>query len=192
IDCNDGDFIGYGFNAIIVNASKQYYYNQSKSVTIKRLGETELTILNPPDLTVFNSGDTFNLTILYNDTVKNQGIDGATIDYQLDPSASYKSINVVPLGNGYYNITFNCNDADFSYGPNTIEVNAEKTYYNNQSKSIANTILAETELTILNPPDLTVFNSGDTFNLTVLYNDTVKNQGIDGATIDYQLDPSAS
>ncbi len=189
IDCNDNDFNGYGPKNIEINASKHYYNNQTKTVQITIYGETELTILNPPDLTVFNSGDTFNVTVLYNDTVKNQGINGATIEYQLDPSASYKSINIAPLGSGKYNITIDCNDGDFiGYGLNTIIVNASKQYYYSQSKSVTIKILGETSLSATRIPDQSYYTAAETFNISVYYDDTVKSAGINGATIDVYVD----
>ncbi len=189
IDCNDTDFNGYGPKNIEISASKQYYNNQTKTVQITIYGETELTILNPPDLTVFNSGDTFNVTVLYNDTVKNQGIDGAIIEYQLDPSASYKSINIVPLGSGKYNITIDCNDGDFiGYGLNTIIVNASKQNYYNQSNSININILGETSLSATRIPDQSYYTAAETFSISVYYRNTVKSLGITGAEVVVDVD----
>ncbi|NVM46678.1 MAG: hypothetical protein HWN79_17365, partial [Candidatus Lokiarchaeota archaeon] len=155
--------------------------------------ESYLTIYGDTDLipslpsTNFDASNIFNITVFFNDTGLDLGIDGATIDVYVDENP-YSAVKF-DYGTGYYNITIDCSDPIFSdYKTFTIRVNASKQYYHNQTETVQFTIYGETELTILDPPDLTVFNSGDTFNVTIFYNETVKNEGIGGATIDVYVD----
>ncbi len=148
---------------------------REKIITI--LGETEL-IPSLPAYT-FDASDTFDIEVYFNDTGLIQGIESATITYQIE-SSPVRTDSITILGNGYYNITIDCNDTDFSgYGPKSIEINASKIYYNNQSEVVDITILGETNLdgSILKSS----FDSTEIFNVSLFYNDTVKDSGIFGA-----------
>ncbi len=150
---------------------------REKIITI--LGETDL-IPSLPKFT-FDASETFNIDVFFNDTGLDDGINGADIIYRLDNGAI--RFDDLDHGNGTYTITVNCNDADFSdYGLNLIEINASKTYYNNQSEVVEITILGETDLdgSILKSS----FDSTETFNVSLFFNDTVKNSGIFGAIRD--------
>jgi len=117
--------------------------------------ESYLTIYGDTDLilglpkTTFDSGDIFNMTVFYNDTGQDLGIEADVFSYQIGAGRIRTTENVTYIGNGNYTITFSCNDTDFNYGLNTIIVNTTKQYYNNQSESVSITILGETEATIL-------------------------------------------
>ncbi|MHA2339727.1 MAG: hypothetical protein ACXACX_20660, partial [Candidatus Hodarchaeales archaeon] len=153
-----------------------------KLITI--LGETSLTPTLP--VSTFDAGDIFDIELYFEDTGLSQGIESATITYKIE-SGPIRSDNINITGNGYYNITIDCNDADFgAYGPNSIELNASKDFYNNQSDTIEITILGETTLddTI---PKLS-FNSTETFDVSLFFNDTVKGIGIDTAIIEVYAD----
>ena len=186
--CNDTDF-NYGLNTIIVNTTKQYYNNQSESKSITILGETEATILYPPNNAVFDSGDTFDLTIFYNDTVKDLGIAGATINYSLNGGISYRFDNINYIGSGEYNITISASDSDFNgYGTKNIIVNSSKQYYYNQSNSLTLNLLGETSLSSQKIPAKPYYTAAESFNISVYYNDTVKSLGINGARVDIDVD----
>ncbi|MHA1533334.1 MAG: hypothetical protein ACTSP8_01265, partial [Promethearchaeota archaeon] len=154
--------------------------------TITVIADTSLTLQPYPLKYTFYSGDTFNLTAYYEDTGLNQGIEADSITYQIG-TGSVRDASSFYIGGGYYNITIDANDVDFNYGPNTIVVNVEKTYYNNQTSSEIITILAETDAYIAYPVMNDVFDSGDTFDLELYYNDTVQDTGITGAIIEYSL-----
>jgi len=153
------------------------------------IADTDLT-LSVPKFT-FDSGETFNMTVFYEDTGQTLGVQADDIFYQIG-AGPIRRDNIVYNENGYYNITFSCNDADFNYGPNAIIVNVEKTYYNNQTDFLVVTVLAETDANILYPSNNRIFDSGDTFILAIHYNDTVKDLGIASATIEYSLDGGLS
>ncbi|KKK70513.1 hypothetical protein LCGC14_2923230, partial [marine sediment metagenome] len=74
IDCNDSQFIDYGQQKIIINASKQDYNNLSKSINIKILGETSLTFINPAGGSNFDSLNIFNITVEFNNTIRTDDI----------------------------------------------------------------------------------------------------------------------
>ncbi|MHA2398439.1 MAG: hypothetical protein ACXADU_06075 [Promethearchaeota archaeon] len=143
---------------------------------IRIFGETSL-IPSLPD-TTFNASDTFVIDLFFNDTGLDAGIPGAIITHRLDGGAIKSAAS--DLGNGNYQIIVDCNDPDFSaYGPNLIEIIANKTYYNNQSETEQIIILGETDLdsSILK----NFFDSTETFNVSLYLNDTVKGSGIFGA-----------
>jgi len=184
IYCNDNDFNGYGPKTVYFYAEEHYYNNQSTSIQFRILGETDLVIIRPQNYTVFNSRDSFNVTLFYNDTVKNEGISGANIQYSLNGGTSYTSDNITSIGQGMYNITILASDPQFpSYGLNNLIFNISRQDYHNQSKLLTIKILGETSLNLIKVPDKTYYRSTETFNITAYYNDTIKNIGISGARI---------
>ncbi|TXT65079.1 MAG: hypothetical protein BAJALOKI1v1_470001 [Promethearchaeota archaeon] len=187
IDCNDSDLI-YGDNTITINASKQYYNEATTTFNFSVFAETSLSIEYPPLDSFYNSSETFKVRVFFNDTIKDLGIDNAIINYSLDGGNSYRGDNVEDFNDGYYNITVNCNDTQFNdYGDITLIVNASKAYHHNKSEQVNISVKGETSLTILNPSDFDSFNSGDTFNITVQYNDTSRNQGISDASFTVKI-----
>ncbi|MFX1317422.1 MAG: hypothetical protein ACFE9T_16290, partial [Promethearchaeota archaeon] len=184
IDCNDGEFNSNGPNSITINASKQFYNNQSKTIDIVILAETSLTIIRPLNGAIFDSSDTFNITIKYNNTVRSEIIDSPNINYSLDGGNTYRWDNIKSIGDNKYNITVNCTDAQFgNYGLQNIIVNASKSYYYNQSESFSITITGDTSLALTKWPDQSFYYSDEVLNITAHFNDTAKNQGIDGANV---------
>jgi hypothetical protein len=182
IDCNDTDLI-YGKNTITINASKQYYNEATTSFDFTVLAETSLNITYPPLDSFYNSSESFEIRVFFNDTIKDQGIDNAIINYSLDGGNTYRGDKVENFNDGYYNISIACNDTQFNdYGEIPIIVNASKAYHHNQSEQVNISLKGETSLKIISPSDLDPFNSGDTFNITVQFNDTSRNQGISGAS----------
>jgi len=124
---SDNDFNGYGPKTVYFYAEEQYYNNQSTSIQFTILGETNLVIIRPQPNAVFNSGDTINVTLLYNDTI---GISGANIQYSLNGGTTFRSDNVVDIGQGKYNITISASDSQFpSYGLNNLVFNVSKQYF---------------------------------------------------------------
>jgi len=184
IDANDVDF-NYGPNTIVVNVEKTYYNNQTSSEIITILAETDANIVIPPDNAVFNSTDSIILQIFYNNTVKDVGITGATIDYSLDGGNNYIQENISPEGPGEYNITISASDSRFGgYGFKNIIVNCSKDYYYNQSKSITVRFIGETTpITATRIPNKAYYTAAETFNISLYYEDSAKNIGISGADI---------
>ncbi|KKL92809.1 hypothetical protein LCGC14_1880980, partial [marine sediment metagenome] len=192
INSNDVNFTNYGSVDIIINASKSYYYNQSKSLNIKITGNTSLTLSKCPDKSPYFSNEIFNITAYFNDTARNQGISGATIEVDIDGTPYISSINVTrikDLGDGNYNITINCSDTIFrNYGLFNLRVNASKSNYYNKSESLNPIIIGNTSLIILSPSDGSIYTTVQIFNIIVQYDDVVNGTGISNATIMYSLD----
>jgi hypothetical protein len=187
--CNDADFTNYGLNSITVNTYKDYFNNQTRNTSITILAETDANIVYPPDNAVFDSTDSIVLQIFYNNTVKDVGITGATINYSLDGGNNYIQENISPEGPGEYNITISASDSWFGgYGFKNIIVNCSKDYYYNQSKTVTIQILGITSITPQKIPDQPYYNSAETFNISIYYEDTAKSIGISGATIDVDVD----
>ncbi|NHJ86819.1 MAG: hypothetical protein FK734_15260, partial [Asgard group archaeon] len=190
INAADPDFNGYGVKTIIVNTSKQYYYNQSESISITIIGETSLNAIKIPDQTSYNASEAVVIQLYYNDTVKDLPIDGATISYEIEGMGlRYDSIDPVSIGLGYYEITIDCNDTNFNgYGLKSVEVYANSSFYYNQSLQLSFFILGETDLTTLKVPDQSSYNASETMLIRLYFNDIVKNVPIDGATISYEIE----
>ncbi|MFW9876723.1 MAG: hypothetical protein ACFFG0_26815 [Candidatus Thorarchaeota archaeon] len=184
IDCNDTDFSGYGLKSIEINASKDFYNNQSKQVDITILGETAL-VPSIPKLS-YNSTENFDIALFFNDTVKDLGVDGATISVYVNETL-YNDAVITPYGGGDYNITVDCDDNIFdddSYGYFNLSVVVEKSFYYNQSTWFIIYITGETSVSANKYPDPVVgyYNSDETFNITAYFEDIGRNEGIPGGT----------
>ncbi len=192
IDCNDTDFGDSGLFSIMINASKHYYNNDTETVEITIIGETDLKLSKFPDKLSYNSSEIFNITAYFNNTVRNKGIDGASIDVEID-GVSYTPL-LLPdnYAQGYYNITIECNAIGFDvYGSRPIVVIINLTHYYNQSETIYAYVIGETELTADRYPNIAFYNSTKTFNITAYFNDTPRSQGINGATISVKIKGTA-
>ncbi|MFW9782656.1 MAG: hypothetical protein ACFFFB_10280, partial [Candidatus Heimdallarchaeota archaeon] len=195
IDCNDTDFSAYGPNSIEINASKSFYNNQSRTEQINILGETFLTGSTPKQL--FNSTETFDIAIFYNDTVKDVGVDGGSIELYVNQTL-YSPLAINDYLDGNYNITIDCDADEFdilNYGSVNITVNIEKSYYHNRTIEFIIDVIGNTDLEINKFPDpLTgYYNSDETFNITVYFKDVGRNEGINGGSLKvYVKEVSAS
>ncbi|MFX1281968.1 MAG: hypothetical protein ACFFA3_21645, partial [Promethearchaeota archaeon] len=185
IDCSDSDFTAYGFNSIEINASKIYYHNQSITEQIVILGETDITGSIPKYS--FNSTETFDVSLFYNDTVKDIGIDGGTIEVYINETL-YNPVAINDYADGNYNITINCDDDVFDtweYGYFNLTLEIEKSYYYNQSIEFIIHITGETSLEVTKYPDPAIgyYNSDETFNVTAYFKDIGRNEGINGGLV---------
>jgi len=182
IDCSHVDFGDYGSFIVRVNASKTYYTNQTDTVPLEIRGDTATTITKIPDKPVYDSGEILNITVYFNDTAKNQGIIGANITVEVKGTPYYTTI--FDNGDGYYNITLNLTDPEFSgYGVFDIRIDTNLTFYINHTDYTDINIYIVTETTVSQEPYKATYDSGDALNISIYYNDTVKNLGISGANI---------
>ncbi|KKM90103.1 hypothetical protein LCGC14_1242000, partial [marine sediment metagenome] len=151
--------------------------------TLKVVADTELTIIRPPQNVIFNASRIFNMTIIYNDTGQNKNITDADIQYKINDGA-YSTINenVTYIGYSKYNITFDCNNT-FNYGLNNITIKANGTYYSSQTETLNITIWGETSATFDKNPIKSVYDSGSALNISVYFEDIIKNTGISGADL---------
>jgi len=153
------------------------------------LAETSLVINQPIQNSIFNSSKIFNITITYSDTGQALDISDGDIYYKIN-AETYSSVNdsVEYIDNGQYNITFDCNNTAFNYGSNTIAIRANNSYYHNQTETLDFFILGETSLNRSIPK--MSFDSGEIFNVTLYFNDTVKNIGINEPTVEIFINSS--
>ncbi|GAG79424.1 unnamed protein product [marine sediment metagenome] len=159
-------------------------------IVIGITGETSLDVSVMPVRNFYYSTEVFNITAYFNDTARNQGINGATIDIDVDGSV-YSPLSLFDYGNGYYNITVDCSDPIFSnYGSFQMRINATKLNYYKSVDSSFELIVGNTTLTRLSPPLNSPYVSGESFNITIFYRDVVQDSGINGATIDIDVDGS--
>jgi hypothetical protein len=123
-----------------------------KLITI--LEESQLTFTSPLANSEYNLGEIFNITVYFNNSRLNLPISGADIDIDVNGTA-YNPLSTFDYGNGYYNITVNSSDSDFSsLGWFGIRIKASKQYYNNQSEIINIKILGDfTKPVIANEAD---------------------------------------
>ncbi|MFX1479643.1 MAG: hypothetical protein ACFFCI_16090, partial [Promethearchaeota archaeon] len=182
IDCNDTDFSAYGPNIIEINATKDYYNNQSKVVTISIWGETDLVSSIPKSS--FNSTETFDVSLFYNDTVKDSGVSGASIEAYINESL-YSPIGINDYLDGNYDVTINCDDDVFDtqgYGYFNLSLSIENSYYYNHTTSFIIKITGETSLGATKYPDPVIgyYNSDQTFNITAYFEDIGRSEGISG------------
>ncbi|MFX0011122.1 MAG: PKD domain-containing protein, partial [Candidatus Hermodarchaeota archaeon] len=188
ISASDPQFNGYGIKSIDVNASKQFYYNQSESVTIKFLGETTpISPVRVPDKVYYTAAETFNISLYYEDSVKSIGVSGATITVDVGGTV-YNPTALTDYGDGNYDMIIDCSDAIFSsYGVFPIRINVTKTNYYNQTYTLDTLIVGNESLTVLAPNTGAVYITGQSFDINIEYVDTILSTGIDGATIEYSL-----
>ncbi|MBA7520187.1 hypothetical protein ES705_12280 [subsurface metagenome] len=184
-DCNNTEF-NYGSNTITIRANNTYHNNQTETLNIIILGETNLSRPFPKTYN-FDSGETFNITLYFNDTVKNLGINESTVDITVNSSA-YTPLDFFDYGNGYYNLTVNCSDDVFDiqgYGFFNLSINSEKINYYSQTTSFIIYIKGETNLAATKFPEPIkgYYNSDETFNITVFFNDLARNEGINDGIV---------
>ncbi|MHA2032037.1 MAG: hypothetical protein ACW99Q_21920, partial [Candidatus Kariarchaeaceae archaeon] len=191
--CNDINFTNYGPQVILVDVNKSFYENQTIRFDITITGDTNLTLIKYPDKLFYYSDEILNITAHFNDTSRNQGIDGANVQIYVKNASTglydLYSTNIIPENNGDYNITVNCSDSIFErYGWFDLKINASKQYYHNASGPSLDHVIGTTSLTLIDPAVNSVFIKGEIFNVTVQFYDVVKPEGIDVANINYTLD----
>jgi hypothetical protein len=194
VDCNDSDFNYYGNKDIIIYALKQNYAEQSKTLSIDITGLTDLVIQAPSQNTSFDSSDSIKIRIFFNDTIKDEGIINAIINYSLNGGSTFLCRNVQDFNNGTYIITIDPTHPDFEdisgqfYGPKDIIIEAKKQYYYNQTSPTLNiNLIGETGLSLTNTPDKGYYNSEETFTIELFFNDTERNEGILSADLSYRI-----
>ncbi|MEJ2276520.1 MAG: hypothetical protein P8Y70_02050 [Candidatus Lokiarchaeota archaeon] len=193
VDCNDSDFNYYGNKNIIVYAQKQYYEGKSDSFSIKITGLTDLILQNPSQGSTYNSSESIKIQLFFNDTVKDEGISGAIINYSLNGGTTFLWRNVQDYNNGTYIITIDCTNPDFNYtgtyyGLKNIIIQARKQYYYNETNLPLNiNIRGETSLSLSKSPDKVFYASNETLNLEIYFNDTARDEGISSASISYRI-----
>ncbi len=162
------------------------YYNQTDARSITVFGETSIIVNQIPAQTTYDSTNSLNISIYYQDTLRSTGISGAIILIDVE-GANYVT-NIYDYGNGYYNITINFADGAFAgYGIFDLDITVNMTNYYNQTDARSITIFGDTSISITKYPDTPIYDSNDVFNITIFYNDTARIQGISGASISIEL-----
>ena len=146
IACDDSEFAGFGNKQIEIFANELYHNNQSEDIDLTILGLTEIVDISLINNTFFNSSETIVIELYYNDTVRDLGIDSAIVEYSIEGN-SYRSDNVVDLGNGNYTIDISAIDNEFGgYGLKTIGVRINKDFYYNHTLDYSINLLGETSV----------------------------------------------
>ncbi|MFX0017146.1 MAG: hypothetical protein ACFFAK_01535 [Promethearchaeota archaeon] len=137
------------------------------------VGDTSLSIVSPPENSIFLKGENFNITIEYNDIILSQGIADATVEYSLDGGSTYNSTAVQYIGNGRYNLTVRVADPDFpSYGFVDVIISASETFYVNLTDIYTFHRQITTDIYPSNSPNLGSIIRGQNVSYTFDYYDT--------------------
>ena len=175
IDCSILD--PYGPQSISISLNHTDYQNKTLDYNFKLIGLSDLTLITPTQNAFFNSDQNFNITVYYNSTTNNQPING-TMWYSINGGA-WQSTADNNGTTGYYNITIECSIFD-PYGPQSVSISLNQTYYQNKTLYFNFTIIGLTDLILINPSQNQLFSTNQTFNIIVYFNDTLKTQPIDG------------
>ncbi|MHA1336545.1 MAG: hypothetical protein ACTSPW_12470 [Promethearchaeota archaeon] len=181
-----------GTFVIQIIMKKFNYANVSYSfnLTIKPL-PTSLTVIDisPDKQGIFDSDDVFNITVFYNDTMKNTGLDNlgsAKIYYSINGS-SYQLGLIFNGTSGYYYLQINCSEF-LNWGKIKIVMIATLFGYENATAEYNFIINGLTKLIITDPASGINQISNQNFTITIYFNDTIKNAGITSAYISYSVD----
>ncbi|MHA1752246.1 MAG: hypothetical protein ACTSYZ_07750 [Candidatus Helarchaeota archaeon] len=191
---NSSGFYSYRFNGTIlgdfyyvINASKYGYIGQTITFLIH-------VIRNPTNLVLYmNSTVQVNRTIYYNETLILEILFNNTYTREGISNANVKLNDTIALngnGTGFYQYIFNgTNLGDFHY-----RINASKYGYINASLEFdIHVIERKTNITIYVNGSITNNWSiyyNETILITAYYNDTLRNEGIDGASVNITLNPT--
>jgi len=177
------EFDGYGPFTIYLMLNKTYYYNQTESLNINILGLTSSQIDSPVQDQTYDSDEVLTITLSYDDSVKNILIDNADIQWKVGLGGTYSSTNVTYVS-GNYQIVLWLSYSEFNgYGPFTIYLMLNKTYYYNQTESLNINILGLTSSQIDSPTQDQTYDSDVILTIVLSYDDSVKSVPIDNANI---------
>ncbi|MHA1439253.1 MAG: hypothetical protein ACTSPD_16910 [Promethearchaeota archaeon] len=155
---------------------------------MKILGETKLILISPNLGINYLSTEKFNITVYFNDTIKNIGISGALIERDIN-NTGFASKNYYDYGNGTYDITiFNWQVRKIGFGLIIISINASLAYFNNQTTNY-NYYLYNATMQTIDSNFLNVVRSNNiTFTIHYLWNNS---NPIAGASLQVtSIDPS--
>ena len=167
----------YGPQSVSISLNHTDYQNKTLNYQFTVLGLSDLTLITPGQNASFNSDQTFNVTVYYNSTTNHQPING-TMWFSINGGAWQSTINNNGT-DGYYNITIDGSTFD-PYGPQSISISLNHTDYQNKTLYFNFTIIGLTELILINPSQNQLFSTNQTFSIIVYFNDTLKNQPING------------
>jgi hypothetical protein len=137
------------------------------------VGDTSLTILDPPENSVFLKDQFFNITIEYADMALGRIISNGEVGYSLDGGSTYNYTVVQHIGNGQYNLTVRVADPDFpTYGFVDVIISAAETFYVNQTDTYTFHRQITTEISPGNSADLGNIIRGQNVSYTFNFYDT--------------------
>ncbi|UCC18582.1 MAG: hypothetical protein JSV62_10785 [Promethearchaeota archaeon] len=175
IDCSK--LFPYGPQIVSISLNQTFYHNSSLDYNFSVIGLSELKLISPVQKSFFTPDQIFNITVYYNDTTNDQPING-TMWYSIN-GGMWQSISNNNGTTGYYNITIDC--STFSpYGPQSVSISLNQTYYQNQTLIYQFSIGGFSELILIKPSQNATFYANQTFDVIVYYNDTTNDQPING------------
>ena len=188
VDCSDFAHDDYGLKTVQIKANKTCYENQTLNYNFEVICLTNLNLIGPSQDDTFNTSQIFNITLYFNDINTNSPTDNVNISYNID-GQGWLWTNINNGASGYYNITVDCsNFAHDDYGSKTVQIKANKTYYENQTLNYNFEVICLTSLNLIEPSQDDTFFTNQQFNITIYFEDINKNAAIDGATIYYSID----
>jgi len=181
------EFNGYGPFTIYMMLNKTNYYNQTESLSINILGLSSSQIDSPAQDQIYDSDEIVTIVLSYDDSVKNIPIDNADIQWKVGLGGTYSSTNVTYVA-GDYQIELWLSYSEFDgYGPFTIYMMLNKTYYYNQTESLNINILGLTTSQVDSPTQDQTYDSDEIVTIVVSYDDSVKNIPIDNSDIQWKV-----
>ncbi|MFX1495020.1 MAG: hypothetical protein ACFFBZ_12110 [Promethearchaeota archaeon] len=181
------EFDGYGPFIIYIMLNKTHYYNQTESLNINILGLTTSQIDSPAQDQIYDSDEILTIILSFDDSVKNVPIDIADIQWKVGLGGTYSSVNVTYVS-GNYQIELWLRNSEFDgYGPFTIYMILNKTYYYNQTKLLNFTILGLTSSQVESPAQDQTYDSDEIVIIVLSFDDIVKNIPIDTANIQWKV-----
>ena len=175
VDCSAFD--PFGPQSVSISLNHTYYQNKTLNYQFSVTGLSEVILIEPAQNATFFSDQIFNIIIYHNDTIDNKPIN-STMWYSINGGA-WQSTTVNNGTAGYYDLTIDCSTFD-PYGSQIISISLNQTFYQNKTLNFYFIIYGATDLILINPFQNQLFNTNQTFSIVVYFNDTTKNQPIDG------------
>ena len=176
IEINSSSALGIGEWTIYINASlnsaywgnKAHHYKMGETTFTLRITEIETTF-TPVSFPSSNIpwGQIFNITVRYNNTQKNCGISGATINID-NWGIIHSNWDYLYLGNGLYKISINSSIINGSQLEQllSVSIHINKSNYVSKTTTVFVTIRKiETRIDYV-PPDITPINNTALLNFT--------------------------
>jgi len=141
-------------------------------------------LVSPSQNEFFNTNQSFNLIVYFNDTMRNQAVNG-TMWYSINGGAWQFTFNNNGTA-GYYNLTIDCSTI-YPYGQQSVLISLNHTYYQNKTIAYNFKVFCLTELAIYYPNQFINKVSDEIFNITIYFYDTNRDTGITGSIIYYTV-----
>ncbi|NVM18555.1 MAG: hypothetical protein HWN80_12640, partial [Candidatus Lokiarchaeota archaeon] len=148
---------------------------------------TSSQIDSPAQDQIYDSDEILNIILSFDDTLKGVPISGAIIQWKVGLAGTYSSTNISYVS-GNYQIELWLRHSEFDgYGPFTIYLMLNKTYYLNHTLQLDFNILGLSTSQIDSPSQDQTYDSDEVITIILSYDDLVKSIPIDNALIQWKV-----